>query len=486
VTFAPSPFRETPCAKKGLFYNYISKKAMKSRFSHSQKVSPRVLLLNAVKDDLEKRRHASLHEAVLASLHPEARSESAGRFWDIDVKIGNRPTVPLSRDITILELFDRIDGKLLILGGSGSGKTTTLLELAESLMIRAESDPNSPIPILVNLATWRENEHAISDWFFLQIQNLYKIPVETSQALMNQKQLLPLLDGLDELEPYRQEFCIQLINEFAEGENAPTNIVVCSCFESYKECETRLRLRAAIWLKPLTEPQIKTYLIAARSRELWYNLESDSNLLNCAKNPLFLNIMTLAYEEILIESWKRIDSTEGKIDYLLNAFIRRQISKEIPTKLYKKGKEPRPDKMRFWLIWLAKRMTQDGDREFSFENISLTWLQTRQQQIMYFNGAKILTGLIWGLITGIIVSLILGLWLGILAAIIAGGIIGNFVRIGAIENFTLLLVLWWHGYIPWNYHRFLNYASQRLLLAEIGRDRYQFMHHILQKHLANM
>jgi hypothetical protein len=215
-------------------------------------------------------------------------------------------------------------------------------------------------------------------------------------------------------------------------------------------------------------------------------LQSDSILLELAKNPLFLNIMTLAYEEILIESWKRIDGIEAKIDYLLNAFIRRQLSREIPTKLYRKGKEPRPDKMRVWLIWLAQRMAQDGEREFSFDNISLTWLQTRKQQIMYLNGAKILTGLIWGFITGIIVSLILGLWLGILAAIIAGGIIGNLVRIGAIENFTLLFVLWWHRYIPWNYHRFLNSASQRLLLAEIGRDRYQFIHNILQKHLAKI
>jgi hypothetical protein len=47
-------------------------------------------------------------------------------------------------------------------------------------------------------------------------------------------------------------------------------------------------------------------------------------------------------------------------------------------------------------------------------------------------------------------------------------------------------VLCSYGYIPWNYQRFLNYASERFLLQKLGDDNYQFIHNLLQEHFAAM
>jgi hypothetical protein len=46
--------------------------------------------------------------------------------------------------------------KFLILGKPGGGKTTTLLELAEALIERAEGDSDAPIPVILELSTWQE------------------------------------------------------------------------------------------------------------------------------------------------------------------------------------------------------------------------------------------------------------------------------------------------------------------------------------------
>ena len=55
-------------------------------------------------------------------------------------------------------MFDNptISGKFLILGKPGGGKTTTLLELAEALLERAEGDSNAPIPVILELSSWQE------------------------------------------------------------------------------------------------------------------------------------------------------------------------------------------------------------------------------------------------------------------------------------------------------------------------------------------
>jgi hypothetical protein len=44
--------------------------------------------------------------------------------------------------------------------------------------------------------------------------------------------------------------------------------------------------------------------------------------------------------------------------------------------------------------------------------------------------------------------------------------------------------LWWYGYIPWNYARFLDYATERIFLQKVGG--YIFIHRLLLEHFAQM
>jgi predicted NACHT family NTPase len=52
---------------------------------------------------------------------------------------------------SISEVYDQAQGELLILGEAGSGKTMLLLELARTLLNRAEQDEAQPIPVLFTL-----------------------------------------------------------------------------------------------------------------------------------------------------------------------------------------------------------------------------------------------------------------------------------------------------------------------------------------------
>ncbi|MHC5761891.1 hypothetical protein [Nostoc sp.] len=75
----------------------------------------------------------------------------------------------------------------------------------------------------------------------------------------------------------------------------------------------------------------------------------------------------------------------------------------------------------------------------------------------------------------LILSLVSGLFAGLLMGIISGTPV--------IKHFTLRLILFRNGYIPWNYARFLDYCTDRLFLQRVG-GRYRFIHKLLQDHFA--
>ncbi|MEH2124516.1 NACHT domain-containing protein [Nostoc sp.] len=69
-------------------------------------------------------------------------------------------------------------------------------------------------------------------------------------------------------------------------------------------------------------------------------------------------------------------------------------------------------------------------------------------------------------------------FLGLMGALIGGLVPG----VACIEHFVLRLILYKSKCIPWNYARFLNYATQKGLLEKVG-GRYRFIHKLLQDHL---
>src|SRR6476469_5493943 len=286
----------------------ITREAM-SGAGTKRSTQTRYKLLAAIKREVAARLEQSLHNAVFIDLSNDRQPEQVQRLWDVEVKIGSGSTTKIDPETKIIDVFDRAAGKLLILGAQGSGKTTTLLELAADLITRAENNADQPIPVVFNLSLWESNNQSIASCLVDYLGDKYGVPVDISRELLNQQQILPLLDGLDELELERQEVCLQRINYLLDRLN---QLVACNRVEVYKSGTTRLQMHGAIYLRSLDESQIRNYLLNARSRELWENIKTDPDLLVLAKTPLLLNIMTLAYEEILIHSWKRLTSLEER------------------------------------------------------------------------------------------------------------------------------------------------------------------------------
>lgn len=87
-------------------------------------------------------------------------------------------------------------------------------------------------------------------------------------------------------------------------------------------------------------------------------------------------------------------------------------------------------------------------------------------------------GLVFGVTTGVVV--------GLIGAALAGLIVGfSFGGRAVILHFSLRLMLYRTGCIPWNYVRFLDYASERILLRKVGGG-YVFVHKLLQDYFVEL
>jgi hypothetical protein len=76
----------------------------------------------------------------------------------------------------------------------------------------------------------------------------------------------------------------------------------------------------------------------------------------------------------------------------------------------------------------------------------------------------------------------IGLRVGLISGLMSWLFIGGRA---CVQHFILRFILWQNGYIPWNYARFLNYATERMFLQRVG-GRYRFIHRLLQEHFAQM
>jgi hypothetical protein len=382
-----------------------------------QEYRNRQILLNKVRNYWVKGvLETSLHGRSIIELGLEERSDAVARPWGLVWDSSDTPQQPLPPNTRLIDKFDEMGAgrTLLILGEPGSGKTTTLLELTRDLIERTELDPNQPMPVVFNLSSWSSNKTTIADWLVQELHTKYQVSQEIGKDWVKEQQLLPLLDGLDEVSAKQRQACVEAINHFHQ-EHGQTEMVVCSRIKDYEALSTRLRFQAAIYLQPLTLEQIHYYL-AGTGKELATlsaALQVNPTLQELAKSPLMLSIMTLAYQGMPIEELPTRD-VKDLCHHLFNTYIERMFNRRGANSPYSKEQAMR------WLIWLAKQMTQKSETVFLIDRMQPTWLETKLQKWMYAIAVALIGGLTVGLGAGVNVGRIFGLNSGLMAGLIIG------------------------------------------------------------------
>lgn len=491
------------------------------------------LLLQSVKEEVEARLQNSLHNVALINLGKQVQLERIERLWDVEIKTGGSQFELVTSKTSILEIFERMDiaGKLLIRGKTGSGKTTTMLNLAKEMIRRAEADINYPIPVLLDLCSWKNPHQPMTDWLVDELKLKYGLRKNLGKQLLDNKQLLPLLDGLDEVEPSLHESCVRELNAWLQGTTQPLYLVVCSLWgdiqDSSQQDIWQLSLNGVIQLKPLTQEQIQQNLISLDCTKLCQMLEQDTNLLELVRTPFLLNITAMSYELLSLAQWQQLSSRSQRVEYLLDAYVQYILYREIQNRWYGKHKTPSAEQTRRWLVYLSQQLQKEWRTEFLVGQTPIYRVPTGGQAKYYEFVFSLFKNLIIFLIPFIICGIIawftfkinglIVLWLivGIILQYVVlteGNLVKRFLNIGIIisscivnyymefshwlsdklnpigkqvQHFILRLIFIPDRHIHWNYARFLNYCTERLLLQRVGR-RYRFIHKLLEDYFSRM
>ena len=256
---------------------------------------------------------------------------------------------------------------LLVLGEPGAGKTTMLLQLVSHLMARAEAGEDEPIPAVFSLATYSAGR-TLDEWLVEQLANNYEVPPKLARRWIDDGRFVPLLDGLDEVDPAHRPACAEAINAFrARHPAAP--LLVTARNRDYQALATRLNLDKAIILQPLTAEQIDAYLVRRGKRldSLRASLAADATLRELAQTPLMLSIMTLAANRPPERGDAALGDGTLSRRHLFDVYVERM------ARYRSKNMSYAPSDTIAWLAWLAKQMARAGKPTFFLEDMQPAW-----------------------------------------------------------------------------------------------------------------
>ena len=208
------------------------------------------------------------------------------------------PEVPRHKPIE--EIFDEAAEQLLILGEPGTGKSTKLIGLAKALLDRADNDPSKPIPVILNLSSWTEwtkkaKQAALGEWIQFELVKRYRAPSAGAKQWVKDDEIVPLLDGLDEVAAEQRAACVAAINTYRrDGGFQP--MAVCCRLEEYRKLPARLDLEGAITVEPLRRDEVDSYLDkhGSKLQRVREALRDDPELWNLMTTPLMLTVLFIA------------------------------------------------------------------------------------------------------------------------------------------------------------------------------------------------
>ena len=174
------------------------------------------------------------------------------REFEMLAEHGFRPQIDVREEVVNdLRSAVRQHRRVILLGASGSGKTTTLWRLAHDYALAAKNDPHAPLPAFVKLDGYTDNE-PFAAYLARQLGPL----APYMDIYRASGRLILLLDGLDELP--RADYAERVEKIQATLDQSADEMVVITCRRlDYVEKLKRLQ---KVKIKPLNGVRIHEFL----------------------------------------------------------------------------------------------------------------------------------------------------------------------------------------------------------------------------------
>ena len=151
-------------------------------------------------------------------------------------------------------------------------------------------------------------------------------------------QVLPLLDGLDEVKVEHRAACVEAINVFRQSHGF-LPLVITSRTADYEALAEPLRLHGAILVQPLSREQVNAYLadLGPAGEPVRAAIHEDSSLWELLDSPLLLNIVTVAYAGQPEAPSPVSGTVVERRDHLFGSYVNQMLRRRAAERRYTTG-----------------------------------------------------------------------------------------------------------------------------------------------------
>jgi hypothetical protein len=274
--------------------------------------------------------------------------------------------------------------QLVVLGPPGCGKSglARLLTL-ELLDLR---DCGDPVPVLLAMSSWNPRLEPLTDWMAGQLREQYpalrdadRYGPSAASALVAHGRVLPVLDGLDEIDDKLQSAAIEALGRALAGGRP---YAVTSRTQEYQRAVRaggRVLANAyAVEIDPADAVTVADYLarIGPVAATRWAPVIAELRahpggvLAEVLSTPLMVGLARTAYELPGEDPAELIAVTRGKdraaVEHHLLAALLPSVYPSQPQTSNRPAMAAGPEQATAWLAFLARHMTESGSRELAW------------------------------------------------------------------------------------------------------------------------
>lgn len=361
--------------------------------------------------------------------------------------------------------------RLVITGAPGSGKTVLAIDLILGLLEKRA--PDDPVPVRVSAAAW-DPGMGVEDLLVNHLMQTFRLREVTARALVDAHLVLPVIDGLDEMDRIDEPGydsaagrALDELNRYQDCRNKASVILTCRTgqYQALTRDHAQARDAAHVDLVPVSPAQASKFITDAAGRSQVSRWQPVLHAVNQPDRPL-AQALTTPWQLTLAVTVYQERSTNG--DYVrdpadLAAYDdpddihRHLLEKFIPASVAKAPHNPdryRPDQVHKWLTVLACYLDANTGRPaFAGRALSSTDIVLHELWPIARNRPRALTALLATLLTTLPITVVV-----LLAAVTGDERLAAAAWLGEILVLLPGVIAWRH---PWPLPAYLDLSRLR-------------------------